>query len=218
MKIDLHVHTSELSMCGQLKAEEIVRIYKDAGYDAVAITNHFNLDTAQHFERHGISDYIGHYRRGFELARKEGEKVRLRVFFGYEIRFTENINDYLVFGMPDELADDYRALFSMRAKDFSALANERGFLFYQAHPFRNGMTVCNPAILFGIEVHNGHPGHDSRNDVANAWAEKYNLHKISGSDCHFESGAAKAGIITDKDVRTTEELTEILRADDYYII
>ncbi len=218
MKIDLHVHTSELSLCGQLPAEEIIKIYKGSGYDGVVITNHFNLDTAMHFERHGISDYIGHYRHGFELARTAGEKYGLKVFFGYEIRFNENMNDYLVYGMPDSFADGYKDLFAMKARDFSALARENGFLFYQAHPFRNGMTVTNPALLYGIEVHNGHPGHDSRNDIALAWAEKYGLHRISGSDCHFAAGAATAGIITRSDVNTTEELVEALRNDDYEII
>lgn len=34
-------------------------------------------------------------------------------------------------------------------------------LFYQAHPFRNSMKITNPELLDGIEVYNGHPGHDS---------------------------------------------------------
>ena len=217
MKIDLHVHTSEVSMCGQLPAAEIVKLYKEAGYDAVVITNHFNNDTLSHFERHNEPDFFGLYKRGFELAREEGEKLGLTVLYGYEIRFTENFNDYLVFGMPDEIAQNCRQLFAMKSAEFSALAKENGFLFYQAHPFRNGMVVSRPDILFGIETHNGHPGHDSRNDIAAAWAEKYGLHRIAGSDCHFTAGVRKAGIITKDDVKSEKELVEILKADDYVI-
>ena len=127
-------------------------------------------------------------------------------------------DDYLVFGMPDELAMDNMRLFAMKPKESSALANENGFLFYQAHPFRNGMTVCRPDILYGIEVHNGHPGHDSRNDIALEWAEKYGLHKISGSDCHFAEGVGKAGIITREDILTDEALVNVLKSGNYELI
>ena len=218
MKIDLHVHTSEVSLCGQLPAAEVVRLYKELGYDGIVVTNHFNRDTAAHHIRHGVEDFYSFYRRGYELAREEGEKCSLTVLYGFEIRFDENMNDYLVFGMPDEAAREWDKLFAMRAKEFSAFANENGYLFYQAHPFRNYMTVTDPKILFGIETHNGHPGHDSRNDIASAWAEKYSLHRISGSDCHFAAGAGKAGIIADIPVKTEAELTELLRNDRYSLI
>ena len=40
-KIDMHVHTSESSLCGKSPAEEMVKAYKAKGYDAIAITDHF---------------------------------------------------------------------------------------------------------------------------------------------------------------------------------
>lgn len=218
MKIDLHVHTSEVSMCGQIKAADIVSSYKAAGYDAVVITNHFNLDTASHFERHGQNDFIKVYREGLELARKAGKEQGLLVLGGYELRFNENFNDYLVFGAPDEIMNDYKNVFAMRPRDFSKIARENDFLFYQAHPFRNGMTIVNPDILFGIEVHNGHPDHDSRNDIARAWAEKYDLRMISGSDCHQPHGIGTAGILTDEKVENEADLTGVLRSGKYTLL
>ena len=49
MKTDLHVHTSEVSLCGHMTAEETLQRYKSAGYDTLVITNHFNRYTADHF-------------------------------------------------------------------------------------------------------------------------------------------------------------------------
>ena len=40
MKLDLHVHTSEVSGCGKVPAAEMVRLYHEAGYDAIVITDH----------------------------------------------------------------------------------------------------------------------------------------------------------------------------------
>ena len=33
MKLDLHVHTSEVSGCGRVPAAEMARLYHEAGYD-----------------------------------------------------------------------------------------------------------------------------------------------------------------------------------------
>ena len=218
MKIDLHVHTSEVSLCGKLSAHETMRLYKEKGYDAVVITNHYNSDTARHYETVGRSDFFNVYREGYLLAKEEGEALGIRVFNGYEIRFDGSFNDYLVYGLPDELARNFRWICSMSSRDFSVLSKENGMLFYQAHPFRNHMTIQPPDILFGIEIKNGNPRHDSRNDVAAAWAEKYGLHKIAGSDCHQTPDAGGTGVITDRDIKTEADLLEMLKADDYTII
>ena len=42
MKIDLHVHTSEISLCGHLICQEVIELYRQTDYDAIVITNHFN--------------------------------------------------------------------------------------------------------------------------------------------------------------------------------
>ena len=56
MKIDLHVHTSEISRCGLMTAEETIRRYRDAGYGAIVIANHFNPWTARGLAEQGRLD------------------------------------------------------------------------------------------------------------------------------------------------------------------
>lgn len=218
MKIDLHVHTKEISQCGHMSAKETVQRYKNAGYDCIVITNHFNSDTAAHIEKTTGADFFEKYREAYLLAKEEGEKAGLTVLNGYEIRFEESYSDYLVYGMSDDIAKDYKNLFTLRSKEFSKIAFDNGFLFYQAHPFRNGMKVTTPGFLFGIEVKNGNPRHDSRNDIAEIWANKFGLHKIAGSDCHQQEDVGVTGIITDKAVYDIDSLVSVLRADDYTII
>ena len=134
------------------------------------------------------------------------------------MRFDENANDYLIYGMTEEFTRDFTSIFAMGVKAFSAVAREKGFLLYQAHPFRNGMTVADPAQLFGIEVQNTHPRHDSRNDIALAWAGKYGLHKIAGSDCHQLQDVGTSAIVTDEAVRNIEDLVQVLKNDRYTMI
>ena len=218
MKIDLHVHTSEVSLCGHLTARQTVQSYKEAGYDCLVITNHFNTYTCNHYKNNGEDDFFRFYHDAYLLAKEEGEKLGLTVLNGYEIRFDGADSDYLVYGMSDATAAHCTELFKMSPREFSELAKAEGFLFYQAHPFRNDMRVTNPAYLFGIEIKNGNERHDNRNDVAAIWAEKFGLHKIGGSDCHQPMDVGKSGIITDREIRSTDDLLAVLRADDYTII
>lgn len=217
MRIDLHVHTAEISGCANLNCEETVRLYAEAGYDAIVITNHYASYNQHRFDR-ANRDFMTEYEDCYERAKAYGEQYGIKVFCGYELRFDQNENDYLVYGMTPETARDCDTIFKMTPREFSEFAKERGILFYQAHPFRNHMTVVNPTYLFGIEVRNGNPRHDSRNDIAIHWADRHNLHKIAGSDCHQREDVAISGIITKEDVHSIEDLVEVLKKDAYRII
>ena len=215
MKIDLHVHTSEISMCGKLSVKEVVEQYAAQKYDAIVIANHFNTATEQGYINRGGSDFYKAYhdtvRLGVELGRQSG----LLVLGAYELRFDNDPNDFLVFGMSEELCRDHKKIFAMTPAEFSTFARENDILFYQAHPFRNTMQIVRPELLFGIEVLNTHPRHDSRNDIALAWAEKYGLHKIAGSDCHQLPDVGTSAIFTDHPVRNNADLVHVLKNNLY---
>jgi predicted metal-dependent phosphoesterase TrpH len=215
MKIELHIHTTGFSYCGKLSAAEIVDLYSQAGYDAIVITNHFNSISKQWFLDNGGKDYHKSYFDTIRQAAELGKKCGMLVLGGFELRFDENANDYLVYGMTPEQCCDHDKIFTMTAAEFGAFARENGILFYQAHPFRNGITVVSPEHLFGIEVSNTHPRHDSRNDIALAWAEKFNLHQIAGSDCHQPQDVGTSAIFTDYPVKNIADLVHVLKNDLY---
>lgn len=218
MKIDLHVHTAEVSGCANVPGEEVVRLYAEAGYDAIVITNHYVSYNKQRFENEG-KDFYETFVNGIRICEEAGKKYGIKVFYGYELRFNRSENDYLVYGMDLETAKDCDRFFSMGPREFSHFANENGILFYQAHPFRNHMTITDPRYLFGIEVRNGNPRHDSRNDIAAAWANRFpHLKKIAGSDFHQREDLAISGICTHRNVDTMEDLLSVLRDGDYRIL
>ena len=43
-KYELHCHCKEISPCGWLSAEETARLYRQAGYDGLVMTDHFRTD------------------------------------------------------------------------------------------------------------------------------------------------------------------------------
>lgn len=42
MRLEMHAHDCEVSPCAVIKAKELVDGYKEAGYDGIVITNHFD--------------------------------------------------------------------------------------------------------------------------------------------------------------------------------
>ena len=189
---DLHIHTSESSACGETCAADIVARYKGLGYDGIVITDHVG-ESALRNRGETYDEKITDVLKGYRAA-KALEDENFTVILGMELRFRENDNDYLVYGFDEDFLRRVNLTEFEKPADFVAVAKENNLAFFQAHPFRDGMTVRNPTILDGVEVYNGHGGHDSRNDIALAWAKKFGVRMISGSDFHYVSKAEPGGV------------------------
>ena len=98
---------------------------------------------------------------------------------------------------------------------------ELGGKIWYANDKKNGYgffyknNVVKPALIDGIETYNGHPGHDSRNNIAILWAEQFGLKQISGTDFHHEYHFPTGGIVTESPVCTNEELAKVLASGEY---
>ncbi len=217
-KTELHCHSKSISECASVSNEEIIQKYTEAGYTTLVLANHFNSSTQRfHKCENSYGDFVTKYIKGYQDLKNDAEG-KLEILLGMELRFDENVNDYLVFGVTEEFLRSNENIFSMNPESFSKLARENGLLFVQAHPFRNSMTVVQPYLLDGVEVYNGHKGHDSRNEIAEAWADKYGLIKTSGTDFHYNHVPANAGILTEEKITSINQLVDTLRAGKYSLI
>ena len=213
-KTELHLHSAAISRCANAPDEDIVQRYVQAGYHTVVLANHFNRFTFDYWkftDYHTFVDAFCEARDNLQAAAGD----RLRVLLGAEFRFDDNINDYLVFGLNRELLHATPNVWAEGLKAYRSFADAHGLLICQAHPFRDGMTVMDPNLLDGMEVFNGHPGHDSRNAVALAWAERYGLIRTSGTDRHNVNHSPMGGIVTDTPVEDMETLVRTLREGTY---
>lgn len=217
-KYDTHVHTSETSPCGQVTANETVNLYKEAGYDGICITDHYYK---AYFENMGDISWvekINIYLKGYKNACVEGEKISLNIFLGVEITFIDSPNDYLVFGVTEEFLLGNPELYRYNMSDFRELTKKYGMLIHQAHPFRPYITPQLPIFLDGIEVYNGNPRHDSRNELAYEYALDNNLKMSSGSDCHQFVDVGRGGIITENAITNNQEFVNTLNSKPVELI
>lgn len=207
---ETHLHTAGVSTCARVSAEQAMPLYKRAGYAGVVVTDHINSSTFSLMRHASWKRKMDHFLRGYRRC-KAFEDAHFTVLLGAELRFYGSGNDYLVYGLTEDFLYRNRRMMAMNPAAFHTLAQKEGLLFVQAHPFRNGLHVVDPKHLDGIETYNGNPRHDSRNDIAGAWARKFGLLETSGSDFHEYEDLARGGVLLPQPVHTGPELISALR-------
>jgi Predicted metal-dependent phosphoesterases (PHP family) len=210
----MHVHTKNVSSCAKVGATELVYLYKAAGYQAVIITDHFFDGFFENLTGLTWAEKIDDFMSGYREARMVGSKTGLKVFMGMEIRFSNDVNDYLVYGMDESFLKARPFLYNLNLMQFHELIQDKDILIYQAHPFRPGIKAADPGFLDGVEVFNGNMRHNSKNDLAYEFAMKNQLRMISGSDFHQRDDLGRGGIITLNDINSNEELVAVLSANN----
>ncbi|MDD4688722.1 MAG: PHP domain-containing protein [Eubacteriales bacterium] len=219
-KTETHCHTNAVSRCASQTPKQQIEAYIECGYSTVIITEHFSDSSFEHIEG-DWKNKIDHFLSGYKKA-KEAAKGRIEVLLGMELRNIYNANDYLVYGITEEFLYKYNNndenFLEMTIETFSDIAHENDVLLFQAHPFRNYMTITDHNILDGIEVYNGCVRHMSRNDICEMWAKKYNLLRNSGSDAHHEDDWGRGGFITQQKITNNKQLVEEMKRKPQLII
>jgi len=213
-KYDTHVHTKEVSPCGKVPAIEVVKLYKDAGYHGIVITDHYCDSFFESLYSLSWDEKIDRYLKGYNMALESGKKLGLKVLLGMEIRFIENANDYLVYGFDEDFLRENKELYKLNLKGFRELTKDKNILIFQAHPFRPAMIPAPPELLDGIEIFNGNPRHNSNNDLAYEYALKNQLLMLSGSDFHQKGDVAAGGIIISESIDNSKEFSDIIRNNE----
>jgi hypothetical protein len=222
-KTELHCHSAPVSACAKAYAEEIVQEYLAHGYNSLVLTNHFSRFTFKNKRMGDLSalpwqEKVDYYMKGYHDM-VEAAAGKMDILFGCELRSNIDENDYLIYGLDEKFLRENEDLYDIPTPEVSERVRAAGFLFLQAHPFRDNMMMVNPRYLDGIEVFNGNPTQDSRNDIARIWAERFGLIGTSGSDYHrtVEGGFA-GGILTDEPINSNEQLLKILRSGNFELI
>lgn len=221
-KIETHMHTNHVSRCARLDAAALAEGYQQAGYAAVAVTDHYNRDTFAYLNLDTTrpQDFLTPYLDGFRRMEAECAGRNIQVYRGAELRFDECGNDYLLYNYPDELLADPEKIFRMGISAFAPLAREAGALLIQAHPYRTGCTPAFACYLDGVEVQNLNPHHlpHSYNDRAGEYAAQFHLLRTGGSDCHRLNEIGAGGLESEILPRDTAGFADLVRSGAYTII
>ncbi len=213
-RTELHAHTNPASPCSNFTPEEVVQRYAEIGFDSIVISNHFYPGIRFPDDKEKC---VTEYLKDFYEAKEAGEKYGINVIFGCELRFTENINDYLIFGIDPDFAKLAFDSMPIGLESFSKSFKNDGTLIIQAHPFRDGMTEMPAELLDGIEVFNLHPGQNSRVGLAAKYAKKHNMLVTCGTDFHHEGHQGMTALLTKTVMKSSHDITKVLKSRDYLI-
>jgi len=191
MLIDLHAHTSGISKCCRIAAPEVLVQAKAAGLDGIVLTNHYqNSYICDGQQDKFVEDYIAEY-----LYTKEcGEAIGCKVFFGIEVTMELYRNVHiLIYGVEPSFLRENPALFDCTQEELYTLVHENGGAMVQAHPFRNGTSVLDPAFLDGIEI-NCHPKYKTTcKEQLTEIAAQQGLILTCGGDYHADTYRPQCG-------------------------
>ncbi len=214
-KIELHCHTANVSKCSQISASEMITTYKFEGYSGLVITNHFYpWQPSKLSYKKYVDNYINEY---YTLCEK-GDAHGIKVYLGMEIRFEENENDYLVYGIDEDFVRNAVSQKMKTLSDFVSVAKNDRNLILQAHPFRTGMKLMPPELLDGIEVYNLHPNHNSRIGFAAKYAEEVKGTFICGTDFHHTGQGALSALLTREIPKDSFDLVNYIKNEPIYKI
>lgn len=225
--IDTHIHTIESSRCATVSAKEQVKLYKEAGYDAIFITDHLYTRHSKKFYGYDgtqpWSYVIDKLLLGYRTALEEGKKLGLEVFLGVELHLDDHDNDYLVYGIDEDFLYKHENLQRHTLPEISKITHDNGLLLIQAHPFRPHITRDYLDFVDGIEVFNGHPSHIEHNEKAYALAREKNLLMTSGSDCHHLerkgiNAIGTSGMLFYDDIKSGKDFVEAVKKLRYKLI
>lgn len=211
---ETHLHTSQVSACAGITGAAQARTYKDKGYSGIIVTDHFINGNSQCRDGLPWKELMTFFASGYDDAKKEGDKIGLDVFFGWE--FTERGSDFLTYGLNVNFLISHPGLDRLNIGEYSALVRASGGYIAQAHPFRDAPYIerkrpVSHKLLDGIEVFNGTMP-DCVNKKALAFAKRHKLPVQAGSDSHVAEPPFRGGIILDEKARDIFDIINAIKA------
>ena len=202
---ELHAHSNPVSACGDFPADKVVEFYAKEGVNSLVITNHLTPNNCNE----GVEYYLEDYRRA-----KEAAGSSINVILGAELRFSENNNDYLIYGVSENDIAKFIELIPYGIENFYKEAKTDKNLIIQAHPFRNGIELAPLGSIDGIESFNMHPSHNGRLAVAARYARENNLTVTAGSDFHHKNHQALGLIRTKTELKDSYDVAAAIKSRD----
>ena len=213
-RYETHLHTAEGSACASTSGRDYPAAFKERGYDGIIITDHFYHGNTAPDTDLPWADYVNQYARGYEEAKKAGDEIGFKVFFGVEENFEGD--EYLIYGIDKYFLIDHPEIPEWKREEMLKLVHEAGGVVMQAHPFRDRDYIPEIRLLLegvdGIEgINTGNYAND--NLAALCYARRYGLRMTAGSDTHSLSNVndTNGGIITERPIETPEDIVRIIK-------
>ncbi|MCD8328750.1 MAG: PHP domain-containing protein [Ruminococcus sp.] len=222
-KYETHLHTTEASACASASGAEQARHYKELGYDGIIVTDHFFNGNTAITTFLSWEDRVNKFCKGYENAKAEGNKIGLKVFFGFEYGYYGA--DILTYGVGKDFLLENDNICDISFYQFAERVHKAGGILVHAHPFREADWYIHeikllPKWIDAVEVYNSGNGKEIYNERAEWYADQFGFVKTAGSDNHvvwFDENRI-SGITTDKPLESIEDYIAAVRNNEIGLI
>ena len=215
---DPHTHTKETSKCGYVSAALTVERYHKNGFAGLVVTDHLHPEYLSGVDTdHDWQKVMDLFLAGYKAAKKRGDELDFDVILGVELRFPENDNDYLVYGIDENWLRSNPYVCCMSAQEFFDKFHDE-VLIIHAHPFRNGSAPVQETAVHGAEIINGNPRHANHNDMAWELCCRHPAYfRTAGSDAHEDGDEARAGVALPERVKDSHQFKRMLETKQFRV-
>lgn len=219
-KLETHLHTSEASACASASGELQAINRKKAGYDGIIVTDHFYRGNCRIDRSLPWEEFIDRFCIGYENAKRKGDEIGLKVFFGWEEGFNDG-SEMLVYGLDKTWLKAHPEMITWTPEEHYERIHADGGFVVQPHPFRERNYIKGihlyPHYCDACEVINA-CNYDEENERAFWFAKSFDLPMTGGSDIHNDTPYLDGGILLDKEITDIKEYADIIMSRKGYEI
>lgn len=216
---ETHLHTKEASACGLRTGKEQARIYKEAGYEGIVVTDHFFNGNSAIPRNLPWEERIDLFYRGYENAKEEGDRIGLSVFFGWESNY--NGAEFLIYGLDKDWLKRHPEILSWSVEEQYQRIHEAGGYVIQAHPFRARAYIKEinlyPDFCDAVEGINACNDLEEWNSKAIEYARDNGLPITSGTDSHGVE-TKRSGIAFSHKINDMKDFMKHLKSGQYELL
>ncbi len=212
---ELHAHTNTASLCSIVEPEEYVKFYIDKGYSGMVITDHFYHGNTAINRRLPWDVFVDEFCEGYYRTKAEGDRHGFTVLFGFEQKFMDGTDEYIVLGIGPKWLKAHPEIRDMKRAPFFKTIRKAGGFVIQAHPFRERYYISDIRLALdyvdAIEVLNlGDDDVISRRSYE--YAKNLSLPMTAGTDIHsIQNREVVGGVALSKEIFSIEELIEEIK-------
>lgn len=213
-KWETHLHTSEGSACGHSSGAAMARAHHAAGYEGIIVTDHFFNGNCAVPADLPWAERVARFCAGYENARREGDRIGLRVLFGLE--FACRGTEFLTYGIDRAFLLAHPDMAAWEPEMLFAAVHAAGGFISHAHPFREATYISEvrlyPDGVDAVEVENASHGNPHFDRQALAFARKHGLLMTAGSDTHDAARLFGGGMNFHHEIQTMDAFIAAVRA------
>ena len=203
-RYETHCHTSETSKCGSSSGAEMARYFYELGYAGIFVTDHFFNGNTTVSPELPWEQRVEEFCVGYENAKKEGDRLGIDVFFGWE--YSYGWCHLLTYNLTKEWLRKHPDLLEWSVTTYLDRVREDGGFVVHAHPFREGVEVVTllPNKVDAIETPNASRS-DAFNGYGKTYAEMMGLPMTAGSDIHKVDSSRLCGVALAEKLTCSED-------------